>query len=283
MVSGDLSSRRLLLGYSTFGLPDHRVSDAATLLAQIGYDAIGLRLHRKDLSGLNQRSLRERLGRITQRVMDKTWVLEADGNYLLDVWSADAPTLLDPDPARRAERERLIARAIHAAAPAQAIVTFSSGARPPHEDHDPVLDRFADSLRRLAALAKRLHVKLALRPATGHLISRIAHFERLLQWVPNDGLYVAADVATMVRGGELPVASLLGRDPRRLACVFVADVGDREGVDLPPGDGHLHWPALLAGIRSAAWSGPVIVRCDVPTVDGPTVARRVFGFLAGLR
>jgi sugar phosphate isomerase/epimerase len=278
-----MSSNRLLLGYSVSALPDHRLDDAVTLLDEIGYEVIGLRLHRRDLDSVRVAAMSQRLQRLTRLVPDKTWILETDGRYLLRVDQADQPSLLDSDPDEQKRRERLIARTIQAAGDIGAIVTVTSGVRPPQEDPDRLLDRLAESLRRLTALAKRCRVKLALRPATGNLISRVAHFERLLQWLPDDPLYLAADVPAMVRGGELPVAGLLGRDPARLACVFVADVGDVDGLDLPPGTGHLHWPALLAGIRAAGWSGPVCVRCHSHVEPAVETAKQVFTLLSNLR
>ncbi len=278
-----MSGNRILLAYSTQGFPDHFYLDAVKLISAVGYDGVGLQLHRRDLTGMTTARLRRQLERVAGVMPGKPLIIEADGKYLLDPWQMHAPSLLEAEPDQQMRREKLLARTIRAARDLGAIVTISSGIRTPHEDTDHVLDRFAESIKRLAKLAQRCKVKLAIRPATGHLICRVAHFERLLQWLSSERVYLAADVPAMVRGGELPVASLLGRDPSRLACVFVADVGEPEGVDLPPGDGHLHWPALMAGIRSAGWSGVVCVRNQVAAEKGPEVAREVFHRLSSLR
>jgi sugar phosphate isomerase/epimerase len=262
----------LPLGFSSVGLSDHRLTDAVRLIAEIGYDAIALRLHRRDLNARSARRLQQRLEQLFVLAPDRQWILETDGRFLLDREQADQPTIMDPDKEARQLRINVIRRALRAVSNFEGIVTVISGPCPPGMEESTALDRLAESLLELNREAQRLGVTLALRPAVGNLISRISHYERLLQWIPGETIPLAVDIASMLRGHELPVNALIARHADKVCCVFAADVAGHEEDDLPPGAGQIHWPALVAGLK-ACWHGPLCVRYEG---NDPQQARDIF-------
>jgi sugar phosphate isomerase/epimerase len=283
---------RLPLAYSTVSFPDHRLDDAARLLNEIGYDSIGLRIHRRDLDARKTKRLSRRLAAIHRCASQKLLVIEADGRYLLDCRDAEAGSLVDRDEEVRKRREQLIANVLRATSDVSAIVSITTGKLPAESSMEEGLERFAISYDRLARLGRRYGTRIAVRPALGQMISRITHFERLMQWTSSNRIWLAPDVGTMVRGGELPVSSLLDRPGLKIACVFVADVSSQETLDVPPGEGELHWPALLGSLkaippakpfRESGDHAPICVRYEAFRNQPVTVATKVFDLLDRVR
>ncbi|MBL0804848.1 sugar phosphate isomerase/epimerase, partial [Streptomyces albidoflavus] len=100
----------LRLGYGTNGLTDLRLDDALVLLADLGYDGVGLTLdhmHHDPLApGLAARTARI-AGRLAELGLAVT--VETGARYVLDPREKHGPGLLDPDPDRRARRTGLLA------------------------------------------------------------------------------------------------------------------------------------------------------------------------------
>ena len=122
----------LRLGYGTNGLTDLRLDDALALLADLGYDGVGLTLDHMHLDPLGPglaartRKAAKRLGELGLQV-----TVETGARYVLDPRRKHAPTLLDPDPAARGARIALLVDAVRVAAElgAHALHLFS-GPRP---------------------------------------------------------------------------------------------------------------------------------------------------------
>ncbi|MEV7480778.1 sugar phosphate isomerase/epimerase family protein [Streptomyces halstedii] len=123
----------LRLGYGTNGLTDLRLDDALGLLADLGYDGVGLTLDHMHLDPLapdvaaRTRHVARRLGALGLGV-----TVETGARYVLDPRRKHGPSLLDPDPEARAARTALLVRAVDIAAElgAHAVHCFS-GIAPP--------------------------------------------------------------------------------------------------------------------------------------------------------
>ncbi|MFD9076838.1 sugar phosphate isomerase/epimerase, partial [Streptomyces lasiicapitis] len=104
---------RLRFGYGTNGLTDLRLDDALGLLADLGYSGVGLTLDHMHLDPLAP-DLAARTRRVARRLtrLGLTATVETGARYVLDPRRKHGPSLLDPDPQRRADRVRLLIRAV---------------------------------------------------------------------------------------------------------------------------------------------------------------------------
>ena len=279
----------MLPGYHIVGLLEHDSATALRQLASIGYQAAAVRLHRclfdadrpgqfrSDLDPLAQ-------GRAWAESGDLTLVIDADGRFLVDPWDAEGPCLMAIDAQQRRRRQQIIERAIElAAAAGAALVTFSCGQATAADGHaEQLLETLADAVAELLDYAQQRQVRLAVRPALGGCVATVAHFERLLQWLPAaQSLMLAADVASMVRQGELPVLDFLDRQAGRLGCVYLSDLRAGEPGDQRIGRGEVAVRRIAEGLGQRGYGGPVIVRVEGHAAEGLAVARQAYADVFG--
>ncbi|WP_143675841.1 sugar phosphate isomerase/epimerase family protein, partial [Streptomyces milbemycinicus] len=188
----------LRFGYGTNGLADLRLDDALALLADLGYDGVGLTLDHMHLDPLAP-DLAARTRRAGRRLaalgLDAT--VETGARYVLDPRRKHGPSLLDPDPEARARRVDLLVRAVRVAADlgAHAVHCFS-GTVPPADDAATsdaatAWQRLAASLTPVLEAADTAGIPLAIEPEPGHLLATLAdfhHLRRLLGDPPALGL-----------------------------------------------------------------------------------------------
>ncbi|CAM5434516.1 hypothetical protein SALBM135S_02197 [Streptomyces alboniger] len=163
----------LRFGYGTNGLTDLRLDDALGLLADLGYAGVGLTLDHMHLDPLAP-DLADRTRHVA-RGLDRlglTATIETGARYVLDPRRKHGPSLLDPDPDHRAERVRLLIRAVQVAADlnAHAVHCFS-GITPADTSDDTAWKRLADALGPVLDAAATAGVPLAVEPEPGHLLS----------------------------------------------------------------------------------------------------------------
>ncbi|MFI1206174.1 sugar phosphate isomerase/epimerase family protein [Streptomyces sp. NPDC020802] len=106
----------LRFSYGTNGLTDLRLDDALSLLADLGYDGVGLTLDHMHLDPLAP-DLAARTRRLARRLdeLGLGVTLETGARYVLDPRRKHGPSLLDPDPEERARRVDLLLRAVQVA------------------------------------------------------------------------------------------------------------------------------------------------------------------------
>ncbi|MEU9190476.1 sugar phosphate isomerase/epimerase family protein [Streptomyces sp. NPDC048484] len=106
----------LRFSYGTNGLTDLRLDDALSLLADLGYDGVGLTLDHMHLDPLAP-DLAARTRRLARRLdeLGLGVTLETGARYVLDPRRKHGPSLLDPDPEQRARRVDLLVRAVRIA------------------------------------------------------------------------------------------------------------------------------------------------------------------------
>lgn len=171
----------LHLGYGTNGLTDLRLDDALGLLADLGYEGVGLTLDHMHLDPLapdlteRTRQVRRRLTSLGLRV-----TVETGARYVLDPRRKHGPSLLDPDPDARAARTALLVRAVDVAAElgAHAVHCFS-GITPPGTSPDTAWKRLTEALTPVLEAADRSGIPLAIEPEPGHLLATLADFHHL--------------------------------------------------------------------------------------------------------
>ncbi|WP_371794896.1 sugar phosphate isomerase/epimerase family protein [Streptomyces sp. NBC_01718] len=272
-------------GYGTNGLTDLRLDDALGLLADLGYDGVGLTLDHMHLDPLapdlaaRTRHVADRLGRLGLGV-----TIETGARYVLDPRRKHGPSLLDPDPEARAARTRLLLRAVDVAADlgAHAVHCFS-GITPPETSPDTAWQRLTDALAPVLDAAARTGVPLAIEPEPGHLLATLSDFHhlRVLSGDP-EPLGLTLDIGhCQCLEPAVPVDCVRAAAPW-LRHVQIEDM--RRGVHehLPFGDGEIDFPPVLdalAALGDTGYRGLTVVELPRHSHAGPELARTSIEFL----
>ncbi|MEW2544577.1 sugar phosphate isomerase/epimerase family protein [Streptomyces sp. NPDC047002] len=272
----------LRIGYGTNGLTDLRLDDALSLLADLGYDGVGLTLDHMHLDPLAPGLVR-RTAAVAARLaaLGLTATVETGARYVLDPRRKHGPTLLDPDPAARAARTGLLLTAVRVAADlgAHAVHCFSgvpeAGCAP-----EIAWDRLEEGFTPLLDAAGRAGVPLAVEPEPGHLIGDLAAFHRLRHRVGDPGpLGLTLDIGHCQCLEPEPPAACVRAAAPWLRHVQIEDM--RRGVHehLPFGDGEIDFPPVLDALDAVGYRGLTVVELPRHSHAGPELARRSIEFL----
>ncbi|MZD05658.1 TIM barrel protein [Streptomyces sp. SID5785] len=269
-------------GYGTNGLTDLRLDDALALLADLGYDGVGLTLDHMHLDPLVP-DLAARTRQIAG-LLDRhglTATVETGARYVLDPRRKHGPSLLDPDPDARAARARLLMRAVQVAADlgAHAVHCFS-GITPPGTDPETAWKRLADELGPLVEAADGAGVPLAVEPEPGHLLSTLDDFHHLRGILGSpDALGLTLDIGHCQCLEPASPADCVRAAAPWLRHVQIEDM--RRGVHehLPFGDGEIDFPPVLDALADTAYQGLVVVELPRHSHAGPELASRSLPFL----
>ncbi|QPP05726.1 sugar phosphate isomerase/epimerase [Streptomyces bathyalis] len=272
----------LRYAYGTNGLADLRLGDALALLADLGYDGVGLTLDHMHLDPLAPDLARRTaaVGRALGR-HGLSVTVETGARYVLDARRKHHPTLLDPDPEARAARLELLLKAVRVAADLGAhAVHFFSGSLPKGADVHSAWPRFVDGVDALLSAARAAGVALAVEPEPGHLLGDLAAFHRLRSGLGEpEGLGLTLDVGhCLCLESEAPHKCVRAAAPW-LRHVQIEDM--RRGVHehLPFGEGELDVPPVLAALRESRYGGLVTVELPRHSHAGPDCARDALRFL----
>ncbi|MCH6163488.1 sugar phosphate isomerase/epimerase family protein [Streptomyces marispadix] len=274
--NGDAAGTRLRYAYGTNGLADLRLGDALALLADLGYDGVGLTLDHMHLDPLAPDLARRTaaVGRALERHGLEVTV-ETGARYVLDPRRKHHPTLLDPDPDARAARLELLLKAVRVAAELGAhAVHFFSGTLPDGADQHTAWPRLADAAASLLSAARAAGVALAVEPEPGHLLDDLAAFHRLRTALGEpDGLGLTLDVGHCLCLEAEPPHQCVRAAAPWLRHVQIEDM--RRGVHehLPFGEGELDVPPVLRALREARYGGLVTVELPRHSHAGPDCAR----------
>ena len=271
----------MLLGYNTNGFAHHRLEDALSILADLGYGSVALTL---DYHALNPygadlpRQLAAVRGLLERRGL--RCVIETGARFLLDPWHKHQPTLLSPGPEQREVRLDFLLRAMHIARELGAdAVSFWSGTP---EDAAPAgvhWARLVEGCRRLCEEAERLRVRLAFEPEPGMFIDTMPRFADLRQRVDHPLFGLTVDIGHLHCLGETPISDHLRRWRDLLWNVHVEDM--RRGVHdhLLFGEGEIDFPPVLRTLREIGYAGGVHVELSRHSHDAVRTARRALSFL----
>lgn len=277
-----LPTNSLHFGYGTNGLADLRLDDALTLLADLGYDGVGLTLDHMHLDPLAP-DLATRTRRLANRLdtlgLDVT--VETGARYVLDPRRKHGPSLLDPDPDDRARRADLLIRAVRVAAElgAHAVHCFS-GITPAGTDPDTAWNRLAETLTPVLDAAATAGIPLAVEPEPGHLLATLADFHRLRHALGDpDHLGLTLDIGHCQCLEPLPPADCVRAAAPWLRHVQIEDM--RRGVHehLPFGDGEIDFPPVLAALAATGYQGLTVVELPRHSHAGPHFAETSLPFL----
>ncbi|MDX2606490.1 sugar phosphate isomerase/epimerase [Streptomyces caniscabiei] len=272
----------LRLGYGTNGLTDLRLDDALALLADLGYDGVGLTLDHMHLDPFAPR-LAARTRRVRQRLdaLGLGVTVETGARYVLDPRRKHGPSLLDEDKDDRWARVRLLIRAVRVAADlgAHAVHLFS-GTLPDGVDPDTGYTRLADALAPVLEAAEEAGLPLAVEPEPGHLLADLAGFHRLRTELGDpDGLGLTLDIGHCQCLEPLPPQECVRQAAPWLRHVQIEDM--RRGVHehLPFGHGEIDFPPVLRALENSGYQGLTVVELPRHSHAGPALAAQSLDFL----
>ncbi|WP_234426938.1 sugar phosphate isomerase/epimerase family protein [Streptomyces niger] len=274
----------LRLAYGTNGLTDLRLTDALSLLSDLGYDGVALTLDHMHLDPLAP-GLAARTARVaeTLRATNLAVAIETGARYVLDPRRKHHPTLIDPDPQARAARADLLRTAVRIGADLGAIAVHCfSGIRDPGSKDTDSWQRLAAALTPVAEAASDAGLPLAVEPEPGHLLSDLAGFHHLrtLMCEPDPAvLGLTLDIGHCQCLEPLTPAECIRAAAPWTRHVQLEDM--RRGVHehLPFGDGEIDFPPVLAALRDTTYQGLVSVELPRHSHAGPTQAQASLHFL----
>jgi L-ribulose-5-phosphate 3-epimerase len=268
------------LGYGTNGFANHRLDDALSIIAELGYTAVALTLDHHHLDpyaddiGPRTERLATRLSALGLRV-----VVETGARYLLDPRRKHHPTLVSEDQDVRVD---FLVRAKRVAADLGAdCVSFWSGIGSP--------DRWEHLKSGVAAaLAGGPDVPLALEPEPGMVVERLDQALRLREELGNpDSLGITLDVGHCVAVEWQDAAACVRRAGALLRNVQLDDMRPGVHEHLEFGEGQLDLPDTLGALTDIGYTGVAAVELPRHGHAAPAVAKRAFdalrtaGWLAG--
>ena len=266
----------LRFGYGTNGFANHRLTDALTVIADLGYQGVALTLDHDHLDPFAPDVARQ----VTRaadllRQHDLAVVIETGARYLLDPWRKHAPTFLHDDNARRRDFLRRAAD-IGADLGAEAVSCWA-GVRPDGVDEDTAWKRLTEGVAELVA---RSAIPVGFEPEPGMLVPDLAAWWRLrAELGAPDGFGLTLDIGHCRCLEPKGIPECIADVAPHLVNVQIDDM--RRGVHehLEFGTGEIDFPPVLRGLTDGGYRGLVAVELPRHSHAAPTVARESLSFL----
>lgn len=269
------------LGYNTNGFAHHRLDDALTILAEIGYTSVALTLdvHALDPFNPHWREECERIRGILDRLKLRC-VIETGARFLLDPRRKHKPTLISSTTAERMRRLDFLSRSIEIAQMLDAeAVSFWSGT--PDDGAAPVdcWHSLVENCRVLAEEAAKRQVRLAFEPEPGMLIDTMEKFAELHDRVGNPQFGLTLDVGHLHCQGEFPIEGHIKRWQDWLWNMHIEDM--RQGIHdhLMFGEGEMDFPPIFRALRETGYRGGLHVELSRHSHDAVRTATLAMHFL----
>lgn len=269
------------LGYNTNGFAHHRLEDALTILAELGYRSVALTLDYHVLNPYDPDTPRQLpLVRDQLRRLDFAVVIETGARFLLDPWRKHQPHLLSPDADQRERRLDFLRRAVDMAAFLGAeAVSFWSGAATEPASAETLMDRLVEGCRLLCEHAERQQVRLAFEPEPGMFVDTMSRWAELHQRVGHPRFGLTIDIGHLHCLGETPIVEHLRRWREWLWNVHIEDM--RRGIHdhLMFAAGEIDFAEVMAALAEIGYVGGVHVELSRHSYDAVETARRSLAFL----
>jgi L-ribulose-5-phosphate 3-epimerase len=271
------------LGYNTNGMAHHRLLDAIDLLADEGFSSIAITLDAGALDPYEEPAVLARQVDQVRKALDRRGlarVIETGARYLLNPRLKHDPTLMDPDPARRAVRLDFLRWAIdQAVALGAEAVSFWSGRSPVPVVEEEGMARLAEALKPVLAHAERAGMPLAFEPEPGMFIDTLDRFARLDERARHPLFDLTIDVGHVHCSAEGDIAGLLRRWGSRIKNIHIEDMVQGAHEHLMFGQGTIEFPPLFHALRDIGYQGGVHVELSRHSHDAVNTARRAMEFL----
>jgi L-ribulose-5-phosphate 3-epimerase len=181
-------------------------------------------------------------------------VVETGARYLLNPRLKHDPTLMDPDPARRAIRADFLCRAIDLARELGAeCVSLWSGHLPDPIAEDQALDRLAAALRPVLERAEAAAMPIAFEPEPGMFIDTFARFEQLDGRVDHPLFHLTVDLGHVHCIEDGPIADHLRRWRPRILNIHIEDMARGVHEHLMFGEGTMEFPPIFAALHEIGY------------------------------
>jgi L-ribulose-5-phosphate 3-epimerase len=271
----------VLLGYNTNGFAHHRLEDALSILADLGYQSIALTLDYHALDPFDP----DLPGQLTavKKIMHQRGlrcVIETGARFLLDPLDKHQPTLVSAAPEGRERRLDFLRRSVAIARELEAdAVSFWSGSVRDGAAESVWMERLVDGCQRLCEQAAAAGVRLAFEPEPGMLVDTMDRFAALSERIGHPSFGLTLDVGHIHCLGEVPIADHLRRWRDVLWNVHIEDM--RRGVHdhLMFGEGEIDFGPVLATLQEIGYAGGVHVELSRHSHDAIETARRSLAFL----
>jgi L-ribulose-5-phosphate 3-epimerase len=268
-------------GYNTNGFAHHRLEDALTILAGLGYQSVAITL---DYHALNpyEPSLATQSASVSAllKQLNLRSVIETGARFLLDPWHKHQPTLLSAEPAGREKRLEFLRRAIDIAqALGSDAISFWSGTPDSKETSELLMDRLAEACLRLCDHAAKRNVRLAFEPEPGMFIDTMARFRELKERVRHPSFGLTIDIGHLHCQGETPISNYLSEWQSLLWNIHIEDM--RHGVHdhLMFGEGEIDFRPVFQMLEQIGYQGGLHVELSRHSHDAVETARQAFAFL----
>jgi len=267
-------------GYGSNGFANHRLEDALTVIADLGYAGVALTLDHHHLDPY-RRGLARRVEVLGARLdrLGLSVVIETGARYLLDPWRKHAPTLLDDAPGVRID---FLRRAVRIGADLGAdAVSLWAGIRPAAVPHAVAWDRLVRGCHQVVAAADAAGTPLGFEPEPGMLVQTIDDWSVLHSRLGAPPCFgITLDIGHCRCVERQPVPDCVTRAGPYLVNVQIDDM--RRGVHehLELGAGEVDFPAALRALAGTGYSGLAAVELPRHAHAAPEVARASLAFLA---
>ncbi len=274
----------LCFGYNTNGFAHHRLEDAITILAELGYQSIAITLDHHALNPLAPdlpRQLADVKALLTRHKLRS--VIETGARFLLDPRRKHAPSLVGPS-AYYQPREDFLKRAVDIAHELGSdAVSFWSGSTEEDIASEIKWNRLSQPCRRLCKYAATRGVRLAFEPEPGMWVDTMKRFATLLRRVNHPSLGLTLDIGHLHCLGEVPIAEQIHAWKHLLWNVHIEDM--RHGVHdhLMFGEGEIDFGPVLRALEEIGYEGGVNVELSRHSHDAVETARRALAFLKAIR
>lgn len=262
------------LGYGTNGFANHRLDDALSVLADLGYTSVALTLDHHHLDPYGE-DVAKQIDHVANQLdrLGLRCVVETGARYLLDPTRKHYPTLVCDEPERRID---FLNRAVRIAAGLGAdCVSFWSGIRPATVDEDTAWRRMRVGVSEVLEEAAALNVPLGLEPEPGMFVEHLSDALRLREELGAPALLgVTLDVGHCVAVEQEDAASCIRRAGDLLVNVQLDDMRTGVHEHLEFGEGELDLPATLAALVEVGYTGVAAVELPRHSHAAPDVAAR---------
>ena len=267
-------------GFGTNGFGNHRLDDALSVIAGLGYQGVALTLDYCHLDPFAD-DIDRQVTALSRRLSDLGLgvVIETGARYLLDPWRKHSPTLLSGEGAEL--RVDLLVRAVRIAAGLGAeAMSFWSGTAEPGTDNELAWDRLTEGCAKVVAAAEEHGVKLGFEPEPGMFVDNLDRYDELCARLGTPSAFgLTLDIGHCRCLEPQSVPDCVRRAASRLVNVQIDDM--RLGVHehLEFGEGEIDFPPVLSALDECGYRGLVAVELPRHSHAAPTVARRSLAFL----
>ncbi|MEV6608010.1 sugar phosphate isomerase/epimerase family protein [Kutzneria sp. NPDC051319] len=267
-------------GFGTNGFGNHRLDDALSVIAGLGYQGVALTLDHCHLDPFAD-DIERQVAALSRRLADLGLgvVVETGARYLLDPWRKHSPTLLSVEGAEL--RVDLLVRAVRIAAGLGAeAMSFWSGTAEPGVEGELAWDRLTEGCAKVVAAAEEHGVALGFEPEPGMFVDNLDRYDELCARLGMPAAFgLTLDIGHCRCLEPQSVPDCVRRAASRLVNVQIDDM--RLGVHehLEFGEGEIDFPPVLSALDECGYRGLVAVELPRHSHAAPAVARRSLAFL----